>query len=106
MQKQAVVTASGMVLGAGRMFFDGRDWPDLRDARIDAIVARLEGEGWAVSDHRPALAVAAARQDVERSVERQRWNDAARGFQLLLLGDVAGAESTLTTLSGHLPRAA
>jgi hypothetical protein len=85
---------------------NGRDWPELRNARIDAIVARLEGQGWAVSDLRPAAAVAAARLDVERSVERQRWDEAARGFQMLLLGDLDGAESTLTTLSGHLPRAA
>lgn len=106
MMKQAVVTSSGMILGAGRMIWDGRDWPELRDARIDAIVSRLEGEGWAVSDHRPAAVVAAARFDVEAAVERDRYQQAARGLQLLLLGDAAGAEATLTTLSGHLPRAA
>jgi hypothetical protein len=64
--KMAVVTASGMVLGAGRMIWDGRDWPELRDARIDAIVVGLEGDGWAVSDHRPATQVAAARLLVDR----------------------------------------
>jgi hypothetical protein len=105
--KVAVVTQCGMVLGNGRVIWDGRDWPQLRDARIDAIVSRLAGEGWAVSDHRAAAQVAAARLDVEQSVERQRQREMAReGFALLLMGDTAGAEAAVATLSGHLPRAA
>ena len=57
MTNSAIVTRDGLVLGAGRVLYDSRDWPQVRDARIDALIARLGADGWHVSDHRTTGAV-------------------------------------------------
>lgn len=85
-QNAAVVSRDGIVFAEGALVFDGRyATDDYRDARIDAIIGKLEARGIEVIDRRPQARVLAARAALEAEVDRARY---AR------------------SLSGHYPHAA